>query len=120
MPNTQKLKNYLEELINSSPALQSLTPDERRLRTTIMLSADEEAMGKFIDILEDEQEEADKIEENFQKQADSLRGLMDEVEGLEKTVKREIVKEKEKVSKKESDKKAKELLEKLNKVTDEE
>lgn len=120
MPNTKELKDHLEELITISPALQSLTPDERRLRTSVMLSANEDAMKEFIEILEDEQKEVYKIEKDFEEKGNSLKGLIDEVEQIEKTIKREVIKEKEKVSRKEADKKAEALLKKLDEITDKE
>jgi hypothetical protein len=119
MPTTKKLKKHLQELIASSPALQSLTPEERSLRAEIMLSADEDTMKEFIDVLEEEKEQEQEIEKEFSQKEEELKNLLAEAKELEKSANREILKEKEKLSKAESEEKAEDLLDKLDDIIEE-
>ncbi|MFC1647694.1 hypothetical protein ACFL10_01730 [Patescibacteria group bacterium] len=113
------LKAQLQELIKNSPTLKSLSAEERAFRSNAMLSGDEAALKRYIEILEEESAQMKQIDENFAKEAEGLNELVEEVNQLEKEAEGVVRKEEEAEERVGEEEKAEELIKKLNEVANE-
>ncbi|MBU1557414.1 hypothetical protein KKC45_00415 [Patescibacteria group bacterium] len=115
----EEIKSQLAELIDASPAINSLPADAKAARKKLMLSADEETMYKFIDVLENEKVEMEKIDDEFAAEAEEIDALLNEATQLEKEAEREIRKEEEEAERAGDLAKADALLAELDEIQEE-
>ncbi|MBA4337089.1 hypothetical protein C0416_04960 [bacterium] len=113
---SSEVKNRLSELIANSVAIQGLPVQEREEREKSMLAADEETMLRFIDVLEEEVKQVEKLNETLQEDAEEINKLIAEANQLEKQAEREIRKNAEAVEREKDDLRAEELLRKLDEI----
>lgn len=111
-------KETLRQLINNSPALQSLPEEARTIRVQGMLNADEDTMKEFTAILQTEAQEIDTINKEMENETEEIENLVAEAKELEKEAKLELRKEEEKTERAEEKQKAEAILAKLDEVDD--
>lgn len=107
------LKEKLLKLIKNSPTMQNMDKQQMKLRVEAMLTSDDEALKKFIEIFEDEAKEINKIEKEFEQGADEIGNLINEAKQLDDETNKSFLKEKETKSKAHDEQKAEDLLNKL-------
>jgi len=115
--DTSALKTRLHELIAASPALNSLPEEARQYRVYVMLDSKPEDMMKFIQILETEQGDMQKVDDEYMKDLQALQDLMTQVKELEAEANREIRKEAEEKVAVVDQQKAEDILKQMDAVT---
>ncbi len=107
------LKEKLLELLKKSPTMRNMDKQQRKLRIEAMLTSDDEAIKKFIEIFEDETKEINKIENEFEQGADEVENLIKQAKQLDDKTNKLFIKEKEEISKSTDRKEAEKLLDEL-------
>ncbi len=105
----EMLESRLSELIEGSEALKTISKEEKDERIGLMMSASPEDMAKYIGVFEDEIKTLDRIEK---KSVERLEGA----ERLKEKETRDQLVAMEKKSKIEDDKRAKMLLQQLDRI----
>jgi len=116
--NTMEIKLQLQELIENSPALQSLPEEAREVRKKAMLSADDDTMNQFIAVLESEASQMKKIDDDMASKTEEINKLLAEAKQLEQEAQREVRKQEESIERESEQLKADELLKKLDDIAD--
>jgi hypothetical protein len=117
MPNTQdEIYSKLQELIDVSPALQTLPEEERNERRDAMMGSTPEQMQHLIKIFEDEQLRMKQIDEDFEGHEQEINEFISNSKVEKKNFDRSQRKEKENTVKVNDEKYAEDLLKKLDEV----
>lgn len=111
-----QLKQQLLELVESSPALNSVSPEEKEERIASMMEGSSEDIEGYIQVLVEEKKEIEKVDEELDEQADTIHEKV--VTAKYDKIKTDRIQEleKEKLSKNEEKDKVDDLLNSLGKA----
>jgi len=115
-----QLKERLEELIELSPAIESLSEEKRELQVKKIMESPPEKMQEIIKVLEDEQQFINDVEAEFEQHSDEIKAYMDDLKEFEIKKDKEKLKKAETKDLKESESKASELMKKLDQAAKDE
>ncbi len=118
MPQDE-LNKRLEELIEASPAINSLSDEEKNLQIEKIMNAPDERKKEIIKLFEDEQNYVQEVEEEFQQHANEVKAFELELTDTKREQEREELKKAEIKEHKKAKKKASSLMEKLEEATKE-
>jgi len=117
MPNKEEeIKSKLQELIDKSPALQTLPEEEKNERIDAMMGATPEQMEQLVKIFSDEQLRMKQIDEDFEGHEQEINEFISNSKDEKKTFDRRERIEKENSTKANDEKYAEDLLKKLDEV----
>jgi hypothetical protein len=113
------LNRRLEELIEASPAINSLSDEEKKIQVEKIMNAPDERKKEIIKLFEDEQNYVREVEEEFKQHADEVKAFELELTDTKRDKEREELKKAEILEHKKAKKKASSLIEKLEEATKE-
>ncbi len=100
----QSLQDELQELIESSLSIATLSDDNQAALKKRLLALPEDEMRRVVEVLRGEQKQ----------QYEAMKGLVQKIENASTTLKKTFLKEREKEETKQSDQKADQLIKKLD------
>ena len=114
--NSYEIKDRLQQLIDESPALKTLSEEERAERIDAMMGANEEQMKQLIKIFEDEKKLMQDIDEDFEAHEQEINEFLTESKKEKKAFDKKERINKEKTERTDELKLAENLLKKLDEI----
>lgn len=116
MPTQDEIKEKLQSLIDESPALKTVTEEERGERIDAMMGATPEQMLQLIKIFEDEKFRMNQVDEDFEGHEQEINKFIADSKNEKKNFERKERIEKENSDRVNDDQYTEGLLKKLDEI----